>query len=267
MAVDMAALTSDLAAETRDLDAMLAPLPGPDWDLPTPAAGWAIRDQVSHLAYFDEAATLAATDPGRFRQEVERLTEAGAGFTEVIARGHRHLAPAALRDWLGRARAGYLRVFAQLDPSARLPWYGPPMSAASSVTARLMETWAHGQDIADALGHRRVPTARLRHIAHLGVATMGFSFQVRGLPVPGQPVRVVLAAPAGEPAWTWGPPRAADRVEGDALDFCLLVTQRRHRADTALRATGPVADAWLDLAQAFAGPPGPGRAPRGEAGP
>ena len=121
--------------------------------------------------------------------------------------------------------------------------------------------------IADTLGRRRVPTARLRHIAHLGVATMGFSFQVRGQPVPGQPVRVVLAAPAGGPAWTWGPPGAADRVEGDALDFCLLVTQRRHRADTALRAIGPVADAWLDLAQAFAGPPGPGRAPRGEAGP
>lgn len=41
------------------------------------------------------------------------------------------------------------------------------MSAVSSVTARLMETWAHGQDIADVLGVDRQPTARLRHIAHL----------------------------------------------------------------------------------------------------
>ncbi|HEV8277996.1 MAG TPA: maleylpyruvate isomerase family mycothiol-dependent enzyme, partial [Streptosporangiaceae bacterium] len=161
----MTALIRDLAAETRDLDAMLAPLAGPEWDLPTPAEGWAIRDQISHLAYFDEAATLAATDPGRFRREAEQAITVGAGFTEVIARDHRHLPPAALRDWLNRARAAYLRVFGGLDPSARLPWYGPPMSAASSVTARLMETWAHGQDVADALGRRREPTARLRHVA------------------------------------------------------------------------------------------------------
>jgi uncharacterized protein (TIGR03084 family) len=267
MAVDMAALTADLAAETSDLTAILAPLADADWDLPTPAAGWAVRDQVSHLAYFDEAATLAATEPDRFRHETERLlADLGADFTEVIARDHRHLTPSQLRDWLTSARSEYVRVFAGLDPSARLPWYGPPMSAASSVTARLMETWAHGQDIADALGHQRQPTTRLRHVAHLGVATLGFSFQLRGQPVPQAPVRVVLAppGPSGTAPWTWGPPAAADLVEGDALDFCLLVTQRRNRADTRLRATGPVADAWLDLAQAFAGPPGPGRPPRAQ---
>src|SRR5207248_2271412 len=84
----------------------------------------------------DEAATLAATDPGRFRREAEQAITVGADFTEIIARDHRHLPPAALRDWLNRARAAYLRAFAGLDPSARLPWYGPPMSAASSVTAR-----------------------------------------------------------------------------------------------------------------------------------
>ena len=269
MAVDMAALTADLAAETEDLTAMLAPLAGKDWELPTPAAGWAIRDQVSHLAYFDEAATLSATDPGRFQLQAQQLmARLGADFTEAIARDYRQLSPGELRDWLARARAEYLRVFAGLDPSARLPWYGPPMSAASSVTARLMETWAHGQDIADALGHQRQPTARLRHVAHLGVATMAFSFQLRGQPVPQTPVRVVLTPPgAGQVPWTWGPPDAADLVEGDALDFCLLVTQRRNRADTGLRATGPAAGAWLDLAQAFAGPPVPGRPPLAGTGP
>ena len=262
MAVDMAALTADLAAETRDLDAMLAPLPSADWDLPTPAAGWAIRDQVSHLAWFDGAATLAAADPARFERETQQQIAAlAADFTEAIARDHRHLSPAELRDWLARARAEYLRVFAGLDPSARLPWYGPPMSAASCVTARLMETWAHGQDIADTIGCQRVPTARLRHVAHLGVATMGYSFALHGQPVPATAVRVELAAPGGS-TWTWGPPDAPGRVEGDALDFCLLVTQRRNRGDIGLRASGPVAGAWLDLAQAFAGPPGPGRPPK-----
>jgi len=132
------------------------------------------------------------------------------------------------------------------------------MSAASSVTARLMETWAHGQDVVDALGLTRRPTARLRHIAHLGVRTFGWSFVVRGLEAPGVPVRVELTGPDGEP-WTWGPEDAADRVSGPAEDFCLLVVQRRHRSQTALTATGPVADRWLDVAQAFAGAPGAGR--------
>jgi len=259
MAADMAALAGDLAAESAELAAMLAPLAAAQWELPTPAAGWAVRDQVSHLAFFDEAATLTATDPDRFRAEASALM-ASDDFPDEIAREYRKLAAGELMDWLARARAEYLRVFAGLDPSERLPWYGPPMSAASSVTARLMETWAHGQDIADAVGWHRQPTARLRHVAHLGVATRGFSFRLRGQPVPDTPVRVVLTAPDGS-VWEWGPPDATDRVEGDALDFCLLVTQRRHRDDTTLRAIGPVADAWLGLAQAFAGPPGPGRAP------
>jgi uncharacterized protein (TIGR03084 family) len=264
MAADMAVLAADLAAETGELTALLAPLAGEQWDLPTPAAGWAIRDQVSHLAYFDEAAVLSATDPGRFRREAGLLMDRGGDFTEAVAREHRALAPAGLLAWFTRARTGLLQVFSGLDPSARLPWFGPPMSAASSLTARLMETWAHGQDIADALGAPRAPTARLRHVAHLGVATRGFSFALHGQPVPDAQVRVVLTAPDGS-AWAWGPADASDRVEGDALDFCLLVTQRRHRADTRLRATGPVAGRWLDLAQAFAGPPGPGRVPSGRA--
>lgn len=258
MAVDLAALVADLAAESSELTALLAPLAPGDWDRPTPADGWAIRDQVSHLAYFDETATMAATDPDRFRIEADRLTERAAVFTDAVADDYRGLAPAALLDWLGRAREQYLRTFAGLDPATRLPWYGPPMSAASSVTARLMETWAHGQDIADALGVTRPATARLRHIAHLGVSTRGFSFMINGRPVPEAPVRVELTAPDGT-SWSWGPADAADLVEGGALDFCLLVTQRRHRVDTGVRAAGPVATAWLEVAQAFAGPPGPGR--------
>jgi uncharacterized protein (TIGR03084 family) len=261
----MPALLADLAAESAELTGMLVPLAAEDWELPTPAAGWAIRDQVSHLAFFDEAAALAATDPDRFRQESGLLMAAGTDFTEQVARDHRHLPPPVLLEWLGAAREEYLATFAVLDPSARLPWYGPPMSAASSVTARLMETWAHGQDIADTLGIARPATSRLRHVAHLGVATMGFSFAVHGQPAPGVPVRVELTGPDGD-TWAWGPDAAADIVSGQALDFCLLVTQRRHRQDTALRAAGPVAGAWLDLAQAFAGPPGPGRPARGTTG-
>jgi uncharacterized protein (TIGR03084 family) len=134
------------------------------------------------------------------------------------------------------------------------------MSAASSVTARLMETWAHGQDIADALGIERPPTARLRHIAHIGVSTIGFSFAVRGLPPPDEPVRIEITGP-DEAVWTWGPADTPNVVRGPALDFCLVVTQRRHPADTAVTTTGPVARQWISIAQAFAGAPGPGRPP------
>jgi uncharacterized protein (TIGR03084 family) len=259
MPLTMTALVGDLAAESAQLNYILVALTDEQWELPTPAVGWAVRDQVSHLAYFNEAATLAATNPARFRAEASRLME-NDHFPDEIALKYRGLSPRELMDWLDRSRGEYLRVFGAIDPRSRLLWYGPSMSAASSVTARLMETWAHSQDIVDAIGRARWPTARLRHVAHLGIATRGFSFTLRGQPVPDAPVRVELTAPDGS-AWVWGPPDAADRVEGSALDFCLLVTQRRHRADTALRATGPVADAWLDLAQAFAGPPGPGRAP------
>jgi uncharacterized protein (TIGR03084 family) len=135
------------------------------------------------------------------------------------------------------------------------------MNALSFATARLMEYWAHGQDVADALGVRRQPTDRLRHICHLGVRTRGFSFANRGLPAPEGEVYVELAAPDGT-TWTWGDPAAPDRVAGPAEDFALLVTQRRHRADVHLTVTGEAARAWLEVAQAFAGPPGPGRQPR-----
>ena len=258
MAVDMGALTADLAAESAELYEVLSVLAAPEWARDTPAAGWTVRDQVTHLAYFDGTAVLSATDPDRFRADMEVITAEGPAFPDRIAEKYRGLSGAEAFAWLQRERRTYLDTFGALDPGTQLPWYGPPMSAASSVTARLMETWAHGQDVVDALGLTRRPTARLRHVAHLGVRTFGWSFVVRGLEAPAGPVRVELTGPDGEP-WTWGPEDAADRVSGPAEDFCLLVVQRRHRSQTALTATGPVADRWLGVAQAFAGAPGPGR--------
>jgi uncharacterized protein (TIGR03084 family) len=258
MPVDMAALTADLAAESAELYELLSVLTEAQWDLATPAEGWTVRDQVTHLAYFDGTAVQAATDPEGFRADAAEVMAGGMDFPDRIAAEHRGLSGAEVFAWFQRERRAYLDTFAALDPGTQLPWYGPPMSAASSVTARLMETWAHGQDVVDALGVTRRPTARLRHVAHLGVRTLGWSFQVRGLPQPETTVRVELESPDGE-LWTWGPPDAGDRVRGTALDFCLVVTQRRHRRQSGLTVVGPVADAWLDVAQAYAGAPGPGR--------
>jgi uncharacterized protein (TIGR03084 family) len=134
------------------------------------------------------------------------------------------------------------------------------MGALSFVSARLMETWAHGQDVADALGLVRVPTDRLRHVAHLGVQARPFSYLVRSRDVPSSPVRVELTGPSGQ-RWEWGADDAADVVRGSALDFCLVVTQRRNVVDTVLSVQGDGAVEWLAIAQAFAGPPGPGRPP------
>ncbi len=257
MPADLGVLIDDLAAETAALRQLLAPLSDADWQKATPAPGWTICDQVSHLAHFDQVAVTSATDPDRFAAEVARE---GAISPDAIARRYHEMSPADLADWFGRSRTELLVVFSGLDPAGRVPWFGPPMSVASALTARLMETWAHGQDIADTVGVPRAPTHRLRHVAHIGVGARAYSYAVNQLPMPAAPVRVELVAPSGE-SWTWGPADAGNRVTGPAIDFCLLVTQRRHRADTAVQATGPVAGEWLTIAQAFAGPPGAGRAP------
>ncbi len=167
------------------------------------------------------------------------------------------MAPAAALAWL--AAPGRLpRTFRGLDPGIRLPWYGPAMSAASSVTARLMETWAHGQDIADALGVTRPPTARLRHVAHLGVGTLDFGFMLPPAG-PAAPVRVELTAPDGEtgPGGRTAPPTGSRARRWTSACGHPAPAPGGHRAAVA----GPVAAAWLAVAQAFAGPPGPGRPP------
>ena len=264
MPADLGALTADLEAESASLEDILAPLPADQWQLPTPAPGWTIADQVSHLAYFDEATLLSIRDPGRFRREAAALAGRGDDFPDQIAAEYRHLSAAGLLRWFRAARRALLEGYAAADPAARLPWYGLDMGPASSITARLMETWAHGQDIADTLGIRRPPTSRLRHIAFLGIRSLPYSYAVNGLPHPGAPVRVELVAPDGG-QWAWGPAGAGDRVSGTALDFCLVVTQRRHLSDTGLAVVGGTARQWIAIAQAFAGAAGPGRPPLGPA--
>ncbi|MDN5917671.1 MAG: TIGR03084 family metal-binding protein [Pseudonocardia sp.] len=260
MAVSMAALADDLIAESTVLRALLADLDEPDWRRGTPAVGWTIADQISHLAHFDDVAVQAATDPDAFTAEKARIEAAGGIAPDRIAESYRYLNGAELLAWFDRSRGRLVEVFHDLEPSTRVPWFGPPMSVASSLTARIMETWAHGQDVADALGALREPTARLRHVAHIGIGARAYSYLVNGRDMPHDPIRTELVSPDGS-AWTWGPEDAPDRVSGDALDFCLAVTQRRHLDDLALEITGPVAREWMGLAQAYAGAAGTGRAP------
>jgi uncharacterized protein (TIGR03084 family) len=259
---DPAAVLADLRAQAEETDAVVAGLEDTAWLGPTPSTGWTVAHQVAHLAWTDEQALRAATDPDGFSAwAASAARELPALVDEAAAWGAAE-EPARL---LSRWRAGREQLaerLAALPAATRLPWFGPPMSVTSMATARLMETWAHGVDVTDALRLPPSASPRLRHVVHLGVRTRDFAFGRHGLPAPVDPFRVELTAPDGE-TWAWGPEDAGQRVTGPALDFCLRVTQRRHRDDLRLRATGPHADRWLDVAQAFAGDPGAGRPPSG----
>jgi uncharacterized protein (TIGR03084 family) len=259
--VELNALVADLRAESAEIDALVGGLSVDGWATPTPAEGWTVAHQVAHLAWTDRQALLAINDEAAFRAELAAITVPLERMDELVdaaAADGAAQPPADLLDGWRRSRDELAEILERVPNGTKLPWYGPPMSAASMATARLMETWAHGTDIADALGVRREPTARLRHVAHIAVRTRDFAYLVRGKQPPADPFRVELTGPDGE-VWTWGPADADQRVTGPALDLCLLATQRVNRADTALVTAGPDADAWLDIAQAFAGPPGDGR--------
>jgi uncharacterized protein (TIGR03084 family) len=249
---------ADLRAESDDLDALVAPLAAEGWATPTPAAGWTIAHQVGHLLWTDRVSLLSVTDEKGFAEALAAAATDPAGFVDAAAEELAVIPPADLladwRDTRGRLHDALLEV----ADGRKLPWFGPPMSATSMATARLMETWAHGLDVADALGVTRPATGRLRAIAHIGVRTRDYAYFVNNLTPPTEPFLVELRGPGGD-TWSWGPSDAAQSVTGSAEDFCCLVTQRRALAALDIKAVGEDAQRWLGIAQAFAGPPGPGR--------
>jgi uncharacterized protein (TIGR03084 family) len=251
-------IVADLRAESDDLDALVTPLADDRWAAPTPAAGWTIAHQIGHLLWTDRVALSSVTDETVFAGLLEAAAADPIGFVDVGANELAATSPAALlADWR-LTRVQLHAALLTVPDGHKLPWFGPPMSAASMATARLMETWAHGLDVADTVGIKRPPTTRLRSVAHLGVRTRDYAFAINGLAAPTEPFLVELRAPDGG-TWSWGPPDAQQRVAGDAEDFCFLVTQRRPLRVLDIRAEGDDARRWLQIAQAFAGPPGAGR--------
>lgn len=248
-------LCDDLLAERAGLITLLTPLDEGAWLTPTPAPGWSVLDQVTHLAFFDEAARTAILEPATFIERRADAMEDVDGFVDLVTKSQRHLGGVDASPWLEHSGAAFVGSARYADVKVRVPWYGPHMSLASMITSRIMETWAHGQDLRDALGVRTDSSPSLRHVAFLGWRAVANSFLTHGRPAPDEPLRVELDK------CTFGPEDAANVVRGPALDFCLVVTQRRHPDDTSLVAEGPVAQEWLTIAQAYAGPPGPGREP------
>ncbi|MCE8555965.1 TIGR03084 family protein [Ruegeria pomeroyi] len=244
----------DFLAECQALDAVLDGVRGADWDRPTQFKGWTLNDVLVHLHFWNRMADLSLTDPAAFQaRAAETLAGIGRdGFraTEnamVTERG------ADLRAAWAAQYTDMAERWATLDPKQRLQWVGPEMSARSSITARQMETWAHGQEVFDCLGATRTETDRIRNIVVLGVNTFGWSFKVHGRPQPEMMPRLELTAPSGA-LWDFGEP-GANRIAGPAVEFAQVVAQTRNIADTSLVVEGPVATEWMAIAQCFAGGP------------
>jgi len=260
----MQPICKDLKNEYDELESVVAGLDEKSWNLETPFYNWTIRDEISHLAYYDTAALQSLKSREEFMAGFEALLgsmKPGDDLFDEINARWRAMATADLLAAWRTPREEILARLEKMDARDRLAWYGPDMSARSFATARIMEVWAHGQDIFDALGIHRPPTSRLKHIAHMGVATCSWSFINRQMEPPEAEIRVELAGPAGE-TWTWGPEDASDAITGDAQGFCLVTTQRRNIADTGLTVSGRTAQQWMAIAQTFAGPaaepPAPG---------
>ncbi len=248
----------DLLDEQASLDSVVAPLDGDAWQTPTASDRWTVADQIGHLAYFDRTASWAITDEDQFKASLNDLAPALSGELSpaemddlTLAEFRAMSGEELLAAWRQR-RSELANAAATLADDTRVIWYGPSMGSKSFLTARLMECWAHGQHVVDALGLQRADTDRLRHIAQLGFITRGWTYMNRGLDVPDAPVRVELEAPSGG-TWAFGPDDATQSVTGLATDFCLVVTQCRHVDSTALLVSGDDARDWMLKAQAFAG--------------
>ncbi|TDD86502.1 TIGR03084 family protein [Actinomadura darangshiensis] len=257
---DLKTVIADLDAESAQVDRMVAGLDGAGWARPTPAAGWTVADQVAHLAFIFRLAGTAASDAAAFQALTARAKDDFNGAVNAALREYPTGSPDKLLAVWERERADGIAALAAFPEDQTVPWLVNPLPPAILACAGIMEAFAHGQDIADALGIRPERTDRLLHLVGFAILTRDFGYQTRGLTPPAHEFRYEITAPSGA-RWTFGPADAPDRISGPAEDFCLLVTRRRHRADLAVTASGPEADRWLDIAQAYRGPAGPGRAP------
>jgi enediyne biosynthesis protein E11 len=251
---------TDIITEGEALDKIVAGLDASQWALPTPAPGWTVKHQVAHLASVFRIAALAGSDPDLF---VKATAGADKDFDAAVSEMLKPYLAAPTDDLFARWRAereAAVTALAALPPAQLVPWVARQLPASVLACAGMMELFAHGQDIADTVGAHREHTDRIGHLAWFATRNRDFGYQVRGLTPPQAPFRYELTAPSGA-TWEFGPADADQRITGPALDFCLLVTRRRHRDDLAVRATGADADQWLDIAQAYRGSPGPGRQP------
>jgi uncharacterized protein (TIGR03084 family) len=241
------------AQECDVLDTLLSQLTDHDWQRPTLFKQWTADDILVHLHFWNRAADLSLHEPDAFeRLFAEVATAMKSNGLRTVENNHIEARGAdLLHEW----RQYYLRMvdhWATLDPKHRVKWAGPDMSVRSSMTARQMETWAHGQALFDLFGQQREESDRIENIVVLGVNTFGWTYKVRGQQPPGPMPQLKLTSPEGH-LWTWGDSDTENLIEGSAVGFAQTVTQTRNVADTDLQVTGPIATDWMANAQCFAG--------------
>lgn len=249
---------SDLVADGNHLDRLISKIDESKWALDTPSPGWTIAHQIAHLAATFKLAGLAASNPAQFAAVVSTFSPDFNTNVDAAMAGYLAESPAVLLARWRAERSAAIKALSALPPDQLVPWLVRPLPAAVLAAAGMMELFGHGQDVADALGVRRRYSDRIGHLVEFGVRTWDFGYQARGLPTPDEEFRFELTAPSGN-RWEFGPADAKQRIEGRAADFCLLITRRRHRDDLSMTASGAAAEEWLDLAQAYRGPSGPGR--------
>jgi uncharacterized protein (TIGR03084 family) len=260
----MQALARDFKEESEALYALVAPLDEEALNRPTAFKGWTIAMVIRHLHIWNLAAGMSLKADGSFEDYYAKLAAhlaKGGKMTGFESEWLDGLAGRALVEAWRKGFVATAEKFATADPSARVKWAGPDMSVRSSLTARLMETWAHGQEVYDELGVIRHNADRIRNIVVLGNNTYGWTYKVRSQDAPMPRPHLRLTAPSGE-VWAYNDPSETDLIEGPAEDFCQVVTQTRNIADTRLKVTGLNAADWMSKAQCFAGaaepPPPPG---------
>lgn len=251
----------DFRAESQAMYDLLDRADAAGFSEPTLFKGWTINAVLQHLHFWNQMAGLQLTDEALLLQRIDAVKSSAGGMRQFENAHFQGLSGRALLDAWHQGFQATADAFAKADPKARLKWPGPDMSARSSITARLMETWAHGQEVYDHLGVVRQNADRVQNIVMLGVNTFGWTYATRKQTPPGPMPHLVLTAPSGA-VWTYGEPSETERITGRADEFCQVVTQTRNVADTSLTVTGPVATDWMSKAQCFAGapetPPAPG---------
>jgi enediyne biosynthesis protein E11 len=257
---DLQDVIAALVADGQDFDRMVAEASDAAWSLPTPAPGWTIKHQVAHLIATFRIAGLAARDPQAFGVMASRLSDDFDANVHATLNPFLAEEPRALLEKLRFELASAADALAQVPADSVVPWLVRPLPPAVLASAGMMELFGHGQDIADTLGMRREHTDRLAYLVGFGARTWEFGYLARDLTPPDAEFRFEITAPSGR-LWTFGPENATQRISGPAVDFCLLVTRRRHHQDLAITATGAEARYWLEIAQAYRGPAGDGRAP------
>lgn len=252
----------DLQAESLQIDSLVADIEPDRWDTATPAPGWTVAHQVAHLTFVFGIAGLAVEDPDTFTAMTSTVGERGGLDAVVNADAEQRIAagPAGLLEQWQEVRDKTVAAFRVARPDRPVPWLVNPLPPAVLASAGMMELFAHGQDIADALPRPLLRGRALRHLVTFGVRTWDFGYEARGIEPPAEEFHFSVTGPDGE-LWEFGDPDATQRIRAGAEDFCLLVTRRRHPEDLAVTATGGSAQQWLHIAQAYRGPAGVDRRP------